>query len=80
MIDVPEYVNNNISFIEQNRSPEFIFLTRGDNVADTEMFRDKFGTPRMIHESQEYAVTPTDITLKDSLETRENQLKESNSG
>jgi glyoxylase-like metal-dependent hydrolase (beta-lactamase superfamily II) len=68
MVDVPEYANRNIRFIEENDPPEFIFLTHRDDVADTEMFREKFGPVLIIQESEKYAVKSPALTFKDSLE------------
>ena len=66
MVDVPEYVEQNILFIEQNGSPDFIFLTHRDDVADAEMFREKFGSKLIINDSERYAVSNPDITFRDS--------------
>ena len=44
------------------------FLTHRDDVADVEMFREKFGTRLIIHESEEYAVKHPDITFHDLYE------------
>jgi glyoxylase-like metal-dependent hydrolase (beta-lactamase superfamily II) len=67
MVDVPEYDEQNILFIEKNGLPEFIFLTHEDDVADAEMFREKFGSKLIIHESEKYAVRDPDITFTDIL-------------
>jgi glyoxylase-like metal-dependent hydrolase (beta-lactamase superfamily II) len=69
MVDVPEYIENNISFILLHGFPEFIFLTHRDDVADAEMFREKFGTGLIIQESERYAVRNPNITFRDAFET-----------
>lgn len=74
MVDVPEYVEQNIRFIEENDPSEFIFLTHRDDVADAEMFREKFGAALIIQESEKYAVKLPDLTFKDSLEIRDAQI------
>ncbi len=68
MVDVPEYLEQNLRFIEEMGVPGFIFLTHRDDVADAEMFREKFGTKLIIHQSEEYAVRNPDVTFKDSLQ------------
>ena len=67
MVDVPEYVEKNLSFVERMGSPEFIFLTHRDDVADAEKFREKFGAALIIQESEKYAVRDPDTTFRDSL-------------
>jgi glyoxylase-like metal-dependent hydrolase (beta-lactamase superfamily II) len=66
MVDVPEFVEKNLSFIEDHGVPEFIFLTHRDDVADAVMFREKFGSKLIIHETEKYAVRKPDITFKDT--------------
>ncbi|MGO9480450.1 MAG: MBL fold metallo-hydrolase [Candidatus Kryptoniota bacterium] len=65
MVDVPEYGEQNIRFIE-NRCPEFIFLTHRDDVADAELFRQHFGAALIIQESEKYAVRNPDITFSNA--------------
>ncbi len=74
MVDVPEYLGPNLDFIEEKGAPEFIFLTHRDDVADAEMFREKFGSKLVIHESEEYAVKRPDIRFGDSLEMGEARI------
>ncbi|HUI31338.1 MAG TPA: MBL fold metallo-hydrolase [Candidatus Acidoferrales bacterium] len=64
MVDVPEHIENNVSFISKHGVPQFIFLTHRDDVADAEMFRKKFGARLIIHESEKYAVGKPDITFR----------------
>ena len=66
MVDVPEYVEENLSFIEDEGVPSFVFLTHRDDVADAVMFREKFGPKLIIHETEKYAVRKPDITFKDT--------------
>lgn len=73
-MDVPEYIEENVSFIEQNISPEFAFLTHRDDVADAEMFREKFGVKLIIHESERYAVRNPDIIFHDFFEIGEAKI------
>jgi len=68
MVDVPEYIENNISFVEDHGLPEFIFLPHRDDVADAEMFGERFGAKLIIHESERYAVKNPDITFRDLYE------------
>jgi glyoxylase-like metal-dependent hydrolase (beta-lactamase superfamily II) len=66
LVDVPEYIGENISFIEHTGPPEFVFLTHRDDVADAEMFREKFGARLIIHESERYAVNNPDVTFRET--------------
>ncbi|HQT91004.1 MAG TPA: MBL fold metallo-hydrolase [Candidatus Kryptobacter bacterium] len=66
MVDVPEFVDKNLSFIEDKGVPEFVFLTHRDDVADAVMFREKLGSKLIIHETEKYAVRKPDITFKDT--------------
>lgn len=66
MVDVPEFVDKNLSFIEDKGVPESIFLTQRDDVADAAMFREKLGSKLIIHETEKYAVRKPDITFKDT--------------
>ncbi len=68
MVDVPEYREENLTFIENKGVPEFIFLTHRDDVADAAMFREKFGARLIIQESEKYAVRKPDLSFKDSLQ------------
>ncbi|HEY9167727.1 MAG TPA: MBL fold metallo-hydrolase [Candidatus Kryptonia bacterium] len=67
MVDVPEYIRQNIGFIENTGIPEFVFLTHRDDVADADLFRREFGTKLIIHQSEKYAVKSPDITFQNSL-------------
>jgi len=69
MVDVPEYINENISFIKRNGTPEFIFLTHRDDVADAERFREKFVAKLIIHDLEKYAVRNPDITFREKYVT-----------
>ena len=66
MVDVPEFVEKNLGFIEDKGIPAFVFLTHRDDVADAVMFREKFGSKLIIHETEKYAVRKPDITFKDT--------------
>lgn len=66
MVDVPDFVEQNLWLIEEKGAPEFIFLTHRDDVADAVMFREKFGSKLIIHETEKYAVRKPDFTFKDS--------------
>ncbi len=74
MVDVPEYIEENILFVEQSGSPEFIFLTHRDDVADAEMFRERFGSKLIIHESERYAVRNPDIIFRDFHDIEESAI------
>jgi len=69
MVDVPEYVESNLSFIEQNGAPRFIFLTHRDDVADAERFKEQFGSELIVHESEKYVVRNPDITFRNFYKT-----------
>ncbi len=68
MVDVPEYIENNILFIDHNGSPDFIFLTHRDHVADAAMFRERFGAKLIIQESEKHAVGNPNVTFRDGYE------------
>jgi len=65
MVDVPEYIEQNIEFIHSRPIPEFIFLTHRDDVADAEMFRESFGSKLIIHKSEKYVINSPDITFSE---------------
>ena len=74
MVDVPEDIEENILFVEQSGSPEFIFLTHRDDVADAEMFRERFGSKLIIHESERYAVRNPEIIFRDFHDIEESAI------
>ena len=74
LVDVPEYIEQSIRFLEENGIPEFVFLTHRDDVADAEKFRETFGTKLIIHRSEKYAVTSPDVTFERSLQIRDAEI------
>ena len=67
-VDVPEYAEKNIRFIEVNGPPDFIFLTHRDDVADAEKFRENFGSKLIIHELEKNTVRKPDMLFSDCLD------------
>lgn len=70
-VDVPEYADENIRFIEDNGAPEFIFLTHRDDVADAEKFREDFGSKLIIHELEKDTVRKPDMVFCDYVDIGE---------